>query len=154
VSFPLALAVASADEGDLASPIYGVNLPDDYRRWELIAPAEESAPLDEIRAVVGNAVAVAAYRTGTLAFPDGTVLAKLAWKRVPSPEFAPASVPGTATAVQVMVKDAQRYPESDGRGFGRFVDGKPVDRAQHETCFACHEPNVRDHDYVFTRFAP
>ncbi len=150
----LALAIAAADEDDLASPIYGVKLPEDYRRWELIAPAEEAEPLDELRAVVGNAVAVEAYRAGTLPFPDGTILVKLAWKRVPSPEFAPATVPGPATTVQVMVKDARRYPDSGGWGFGRFVDGKPVDRAQHQTCFACHEPNVRDHDYVFTRLAP
>ena len=150
----LALAIAAAGEDDLASPIYSVKLPEDYRRWELIAPAEEAEPLDELRAVVGNAVAVEAYRAGTLPFPDGTILVKLAWKRVPSPEFAPATVPGPATTVQVMVKDARRYPDSGGWGFGRFVDGRPVDRAQHQTCFACHEPNVRDHDHVFTRLAP
>ena len=142
------------DDRTLASPIYGVTVPDGYRSWELIAPAEEAEPLDELRAVLGNAVAVEAYRAGTLPFPDGAILVKLAWKRVSSPEFAPASVPGPATTVQVMVKDARRYPDSGGWGFGRFVDGEPVDMAQHETCFACHEPNVRDHDYVFTRFAP
>jgi hypothetical protein len=37
---------------------------------------------------------------------------------------------------------------------GRFVDGKPVDEAQHQTCFACHEARVQGHDYVFTRLAP
>lgn len=37
---------------------------------------------------------------------------------------------------------------------GRFVDGKPVDEAQHQTCFACHEARVQDRDYVFTRLAP
>ena len=31
---------------------------------------------------------------------------------------------------------------------------KAVDQAQHETCFACHQANVKDHDFVFTRFAP
>jgi hypothetical protein len=148
------VVAAAEDAKTLASPVYEVTVPDGYRSWELIAPAEEAEPLDELRAVLGNAIAVEAYRAGTLPFPDGAILVKLAWKRIPSPEFAPASVPGPATTVQVMVKDAQRYPDSGGWGFGRFVDGKPVDRAQHETCFACHEPNVRDHDYVFTRFAP
>ena len=46
---------------------------------------------------------------GTLPFPDGTILVKLAWKRQPSAEFAPAFVPGAPTTVQVMVKDAKRY---------------------------------------------
>ncbi|WP_250889064.1 cytochrome P460 family protein [Mesorhizobium sp. dw_380] len=137
-----------------ASPIYGVTIPEGYRQWELIAPAEEAAPLNELRAVLGNAAAIKAYRQGTLPFPDGTVLVKLAWKHVQSPEFESASVPGAATTVQVMVKDSKKYAATGGWGFGRFVDGKPADEAQHQTCFACHEAGVRGHDYVFTRYAP
>ncbi|GAB4068079.1 cytochrome P460 family protein [Ancylobacter sonchi] len=147
-------ASPSSAAPDNASPIYGVTIPPGYRQWELIAPALEDAPLNELRAVVGNQTAVDAYRAGTLPFPDGTVLVKLAWKRTPSPEFASATVPGMATTVQVMVKDSKKYPDTGGWGFGRFIDGKPVDRAQHETCFACHEALVKDHDYVFTRYAP
>ncbi|MFI0843920.1 cytochrome P460 family protein [Mesorhizobium sp. IMUNJ 23232] len=137
-----------------ASPIYGVAVPNGYRSWELVAPALEDDPLDELRAVVGNTLATKAYRTDTLPFPDGTVLVKLAWKRTQSPEFESATIPGSATTVQVMVKDSQKYAATGGWGFGRFIDGKPVDEAQHETCFACHEARVQDHDYVFTRYAP
>ncbi|WP_367347146.1 cytochrome P460 family protein [Stenotrophomonas bentonitica] len=136
-----------------ASPIYGVTLPDNYRRWQLVGVAQEAAPLNELRAVLGNDVAVRAYREGKLPFPDGTVLVKLAWKDVPSTEFAPASVPGAATTVQVMVKDSKKYAASGGWGFGRFIDGQPADRAQHETCLACHQSRVKDHDLVFTRWA-
>jgi hypothetical protein len=136
-----------------ASPIYGVTLPKGYRQWEFIAPALEGDPLNEIRVVLGNAVAVESYRAGALPFPDGTVLAKLAWKRVQSPEFEPASIPGEATTVQIMVKDSKKYAATGGWGFGRFIDGKPVDEAQHLTCFACHEANVKRHDFVFTRLA-
>ncbi|WP_114240310.1 cytochrome P460 family protein [Dyella sp. C9] len=137
-----------------ASPIYGVTLPDGYRQWELIAPAEEAAPLDELRVVVGNAAALKAYRSQSLPFPDGAVLVKLAWKRKPSPEFEPATIPGAASTVQVMVKDSKRYAATGGWGFGRFIDGKPADEAQHRTCFACHQAKVKDHDLVFTRLAP
>jgi hypothetical protein len=56
--------------------------------------------------------------------------------------------------VQIMVKDAKKYASTGGWGFGRFIDGKTADRAQHETCFGCHEANVKDHDFAFTRFAP
>jgi len=156
-----ALAVAQAAAGDPvvatqaeASPIYGVTIPEGYRRWQLVAPAVEAAPLDELRAVLGNATAVAAYEVGTLPFPDGTVLVKLAWKRKQSPEFEAATVPGAATTVQVMVKDARKYASTGGWGFGRFIGGEPVDEAQHDTCWACHEGLVKDHDYVFTRYAP
>ncbi|WP_246422384.1 cytochrome P460 family protein [Mycoplana azooxidifex] len=150
-------AALGAESGAIAknaSPIYGVTIPEGYRQWELIAPALEAEPLNELRAVLGNAVAIEAYRGATLPFPDGTILAKLAWKHVQSPEFEPASVPGAATTVQIMVKDSVKYAETGGWGFGRFVGGKPVDEAQHQTCFACHEARVKGHDFVFTRFAP
>ena len=136
------------------SSIFGVALPQGYRQWALIGVAQETGALDELRSVVGNAVAAKAYRAGRLPFPDGSVLVKLAWKRRPSPEFEPAFVPGDATTVQVMVKDSRRYAATGGWGFGRFVDGLPVDEAQHRTCFACHSANVRGHDFVFTRLAP
>lgn len=136
-----------------ASPIYGVTLPEGYRTWPLVAPAEEGKPLDELRAVLGNPIAMAAYAKGQLPFPDGAVLVKLAWKRTPSGEFEPASVPGAATTVQVMVKDARKFADSGGWGFGRFVQGRPADAAEHRTCFACHQARVVGHDYVFTRYA-
>jgi hypothetical protein len=137
-----------------ASPIFGVTLPDGYRQWELIAVAQETDPLNELRAILGNTVATTAYRAETLPFPDGTILVKLAWKHVPSTEFKPAFVPGAATTVQIMVKDSKKYAATGGWGFGRFVDGKPVDEAQHRTCFGCHATNVKNHDLVFTRWAP
>jgi hypothetical protein len=148
----MSLAAEGAHGGE-GSPIYGVTIPDGYRRWDLVAPSLEADPLNELRAILGNDSAMTAYGQGTLPFPDGTVLVKLAWKRVPSTEFGPASVPGAPTTVQIMVKDSERYGGTGGWGFGRFIDGVPVDEAQHETCFGCHEANVKNHDLVFTRFA-
>lgn len=150
----LCWACAPVQAPSAVSPIYGVTIPKGYRDWTLVAPAQEAAPLDELRAVVGNRKALGAYRTGARPFPDGTVLVKLAWKHTPSPDFPSASIPGAATTVQVMVKDSRRYAATGGWGFGRFIDGKPVDVAQHETCFACHAARVPDRDYVFTRYAP
>ncbi|KRR05388.1 cytochrome C oxidase subunit III [Bradyrhizobium jicamae] len=153
VSIALAEGPAQGSAAD-ASPIFGVTVPRDYKRWELIAPAEEAAPLDELRAVIGNQTAVDAYQAGQFPFPDGTILVKRAWKRKQSPEFGSATIPGAATTVQVMVKDSRKYAATGGWGFGRFVNGKPVDEAQHRTCFACHEARAKSRDYVFTRLAP
>ena len=149
-----AISAFTATGGKLGSPIFGVTIPDGYRSWDLVAPALEAEPFDELRSVLGNTVAIKAYRDGKRPFPDGTILVKLAWKRMQSPEFESASVPGAATTVQIMVKDARKYAATGGWGFGRFVDGKPADEAQHQTCFGCHEARVKDRDYVFTRFAP
>ncbi|BFG76928.1 cytochrome P460 family protein [Paraburkholderia terrae] len=137
-----------------ASPIYGVTIPDGYRKWQMIAPAEEAAPLDELRVVLGNPAAIKAIESSTLPYPDGTILVKLAYKRKQSPDFESATVPGQATTVQVMVKDSRRYASTGGWGFGRFINGQPADLAQHQTCFACHAARVKDRDYVFTRYAP
>jgi hypothetical protein len=139
---------------DESSPIFGVKMPTGYRQWELIAPSHEAGGFNELRGILGNAVSMQAYREGALPFPDGAMLAKLAWKREPSSEFPGAFVPGHSTTVQFMVKDSKKYASTGGWGFGRFIDGKAVDRAQHETCFSCHQAHVRDHDFVFTRFAP
>lgn len=156
----LALATTTSRAGDppaaspAASPIFGVTIPEGYRQWQLIAPALEGAPLNELRAVLGNDTAIKAYRDDRQPFPDGTVLVKLAWKREFLPGFDAALVPGPATTVQIMVKDSKKYPATGGWGFGKFVGGKPVDEAEHRTCFACHEAHVKNRDYVFTRFAP
>lgn len=137
-----------------ASPIYGVTIPDGYRDWPLVAPSHEVEPLNELRGILGNDVAMAAFRAGQLPFPDGTILVKLAWRRVQSPEIDRAFIPGAAGTVQIMVKDSRKYAATGGWGFGRFINGVPVDAAQHETCFACHSALVKNHDRVFTRFAP
>ena len=136
------------------SPIYGVTIPDGYRKWQMIAPAEEAAPLDELRVVLGNPKAIKAIESSTVPYPDGTILVKLAYKRKQSPEFETATIPGAPTTVQIMMKDSRRYASTGGWGFGRFVNGQQVDAAQHETCFACHAARVKDRDYVFSRFAP
>jgi hypothetical protein len=136
------------------SPIYGVAIPEGYRQWELVAPALEAEPLDELRGILGNKAAMTAYRAGASPFPDGTILVKLAWKRAHSTTFETASVPGQATTIQVMVKDSTKYAATGGWGFGRFVNGKPTDEAQHATCFACHAAGAKAHDFVFTRLAP
>ncbi len=150
----IAFADGPADRASDASPIFGVTIPSGYKQWELVAPAEEAAPLEELRAVVGNRTAIDAYQDRKLPFPDGTILVKRAWKRTPSPDFASATVPGAATTIQIMIKDSHKYAATGGWGFGRFVNGRPVDEAQHLTCFACHEARARGHDYVFTRLAP
>ena len=65
-----------------------------------------------------------------------------------------AFVSGHPTTVQIMVKDSKQYASTGGWGFGRFINGQPVDEAQHKTCFPCHSAFAKQHDFVFTRYAP
>src|SRR5262249_40384685 len=138
---------------DQGSPIFGVKIPDGYRQWELISVSQGK---DELKSILGNGTALKAYRDGKTPFADGSILVKLSWKRAPLAGFDGDFVPAAATMVQVMVKDSKKYASTGGWGFGRFIDGKPADEAQHKACFACHSKTmkVRDHDFVFTHLAP
>jgi len=62
-----------------------------------------------------------AYREGILPSPDGTTLAKVAWKHVALTGVDGAFVPARATAVQIMVTDSKKYAATSGWGGARFV---------------------------------
>jgi hypothetical protein len=156
---------ASAQSDGDSSPIYGVKIPAGYRDWKLIAVANLLVPgkTDQLRAQFGNDIAIKAFREGTLPFPDGAIIVATHWTRVPS-EFnnkvldgpfpgAQSLVVGSRVNAQFMVKDSTKYAATGGWGFADFTGEKPGDKALHETCFPCHAP-AKDHDYVFTHYAP
>jgi Cytochrome P460 len=67
-----------------ASPIYGVTIPAGYRDWKLIAVNQlMTDKVDQLRAQVGNEIAIKAFKEGTIPFPDGTIIAALHWKSRP-----------------------------------------------------------------------
>jgi hypothetical protein len=153
------VGAASGQADNEAVPVFGIRMPADYRDWRLISVAREEGRQQDIRAVLGNDIAIKAYREGTLPFPDGAIIARLAWSYDSSEENnkvfgqAQSFVAGAPkNGVQFMVKDSQRYAATGGWGFAQFDDGKPADAAMHEGCFACHEPG-KARDFVFTRYA-
>jgi Cytochrome P460 len=128
----------------------------------LISVAHEAGKLNDIRAILGNDAAIKAYREAKLPFPDGTVIARISWSYVPSEEnnkvfgrdqsFVPGSAPDWY--LQFMVKDSKKYAATGGWGYAQFnKDGKPAEEAPLKTCYPCHAP-AKDHDYVFTHYAP
>src|SRR5678815_294823 len=68
------------------APIYVTEIPAGYRDWKLISVAHEAGELNDIRAVLGNDIAIKAYREGKLPFPDGAIIVRIAWDYVPSAE--------------------------------------------------------------------
>ena len=148
-------AGADADNGPV---IFGGTLPPGYRDWKLISVAHEEGSLNDLRAVLGNDLAIKAYRDEKLPFPDGAIIARIAWRYVPSEEnnkvfgHPQSFVAGPPTNVQFMVKDSQKYASTGGWGFAQFSDGKP-DAISVQGCFSCHVP-VKDRDFIFTRYSP
>jgi hypothetical protein len=142
-----------------AAPIYLSKIPMGYRDWKLISVAHEEGSLHSIGAVLGNDVAIKAYRDGKLPYPDGSIIAALHYGHVPSDENnkvfgqVQSYVAGPPTNVQFMVKDSKKYAATGGWGFGHFgTDGKPGGETLLKTCFPCHAKASRD--FVFTRYAP
>lgn len=145
-----------------AAPVFGIKIPPGYRDWKLVSVAHEEGKLNDIRAILGNDIAIKAYREGKLPFPDGTIIARLAWKYVPSEEndkvfgsqqsFVAGDQP--EWYLQLMVKDSKKWASTGGWGFAQFdKDGKPADEAKTKTCYPCHEP-IKARDFVFTRYSP
>ena len=79
---------ASGQSNGDAAPIYGIKIPDGYREWRLISVKQltgkqltgAGGELKQLRAQLGNDLAIKAFRDGTLPFPDGAIIAALHWE--------------------------------------------------------------------------
>jgi hypothetical protein len=153
------IAQASGETGGEAAPIFGIKIPPGYRDWRVISVAHEAGNNNDLRAVLGNDVAIKAYREEKLPFPDGTIIARLAWSYVPSDENnkvfgrAQSFVAGAPINVQFMVKDSKKYAATGGWGFAQFKDRVLAENAVLAPCFPCHVP-IKSRDYVFTHYSP
>jgi hypothetical protein len=145
------------DNAQVAPP--AIELPAHYRDWKLVSVAHEAGKLNDLRAILGNDQAVDAFRRKDLPFPDGAIIARLAWTYTPSEENNKAFgqeqsfVAGAPTNIQLMVKDSKRYAATGGWGFAQFTNGKPNGPEALKNCYSCHVP-AKVRDYVFTRYAP
>jgi len=155
-------AFASRRADQEGAPIFVTKIPPGYRDWRLVSVAHEEGNLNDIRAILGNDVAIKAYRQGKLPFPEGAIIGRIAWYHVPSEEnnkvfgrpqsFVAGSEP--PWYLQFMVKDSKKYAATGGWGYAQFdKDGKAGPEADLKKCFPCHEA-VKDRDFVFTRYSP
>jgi hypothetical protein len=122
-------SASGQSNGDVA-PIYGIKIPDGYRDWRLISVKQltgkqltgPGGELRQLRAQLGNDLAIKAFRDGTLPFPDGAIIAALHWNEESS-DFdnqalaagfpglgLQSSFAGSAVNVQFMVKDSKNTP--------------------------------------------
>jgi len=131
----------------------GIEMPADYKDWRIISSSHREDN-KTLRVIVGNDTAIEAAREGkTNPWPNGSVLGKLVWKDKIHPKWEKATVPGDFVHAEFMFKDSDKYKETGGWGFARWVGlsqepyGKNASFVQE--CFGCHTP-VKDNDYVFT----
>jgi len=159
------MAPASGQTDEEAAPIYGIKIPAGYRDWRLISVNHlAGSTVKQVRAQLGNDIAIKAFREGKLPFPDGSIIVALHRNDVSADEnnkvlatgFPGAGlqsfIAGPPVNIQFMIKDSKKYAGSGGWGYADFTNGRPGNEALHKTCFPCHEP-AKDRDYVFTRYA-
>jgi len=153
-------SVVTGGEALGSEPSFLSKIPAGYRDWKFISVAREEGTLDDIRVIVGNDTAIRAYRAQKQSFPNGTIIARLAYAYEASEENNRAFgrhqsfVAGhPKNGLQFMVKDSKKYAASGGWGYGQFNDGKAADESVQKSCFPCHQA-VAARDFVFTHYAP
>lgn len=122
-----------------------------FETWKLLSTTDRGDN-NTFRFILGNDVAVRAAESGNISpWPDGTRFAKVAWQQGLGEDGL--IHPGKFVQVELMVKDARLYKDTDGWGWGRWrgLDLKPYGQDSHFVgeCTGCHLP-VRGDDYVYT----
>ncbi|MGA9671151.1 MAG: cytochrome P460 family protein [Terracidiphilus sp.] len=122
-----------------------------FEGWKVISITDRGDN-NTFRFVLGNDIAFKAAQTGNISpWPDGAQFAKIAWSQKPGADGL--MHPGAFVQVELMLKGARRYRDTDGWGWGRWrgLSLKRYGADAHfvNECTGCHEP-VSGNDYVYT----
>jgi hypothetical protein len=122
-----------------------------FEGWKPISTTDRGDN-NTFRFILGNEVAVKAVQTGNFSpWPDGARFAKIAWEQNPGPDGLVH--PGKFVQVELMLKNASLYRDTEGWGWGRWrgMDLKPYGNNAHfvDECTGCHRP-MRGDDHVYT----
>lgn len=133
--------------------INGIEFPVGYESWQTISLSHR-IDNESMRVILGNPIAIEAARSGnTNPWPQGAILAKVAWKQRVDDNWPAAIVQGEFWQVEFMLKDEKKYAKTKGWGYARWrgKDLKPwgEDINFDQGCVACHSP-VSNKDYVFS----
>ena len=148
---PKAKAPATVSLASIPAELNGLPFEAGFEGWKPISTTDRGDN-NTFRLILGNDIAVKAAASGNISpWPDGARLAKIAWQQ----ELGADGLvyPGQFVQVEFMVKDARRYKDTEGWGWGRWrgLDVKPYGGDAHfvNECTGCHLP-VRGDDYVYT----
>jgi hypothetical protein len=123
----------------------------EFENWKPLSTTDRGDN-NTFRFVLGNDIAIKAAQTGNISpWPDGARFAKIAWQQELGPDGF--THPGGFVQVELMLKNAQLYKDTEGWGWGRWrgFDLKPYggDARFVNECTGCHMP-VSGDDYVYT----
>jgi mono/diheme cytochrome c family protein len=123
----------------------------DFKNWKPISFTDRGDN-NTFRFVLGNDIAIQAARSGRISpWPDGAHFAKIAWQQERASDGL--IYPARFVQVELMLKRAQQYKDTDGWGWGRWrgenLEPYGKDARFVNECTGCHMP-VRGDDYVYT----
>jgi hypothetical protein len=154
ITLLVALILASLSESYAAdkapAPSHKVLYPKGWQNWATIAVSHRTDN-NTLRVILGNDAAVQAARAGnTNPWPDGAILGKVVWRDTQLENWKAAIAPGEFVHTEFMFKDSEKYSDSYGWGWARWVgiEQKPFDKGM-KVCIECHTP-VKERDWVFT----
>jgi hypothetical protein len=135
----------------VAPEFNGLPFDPNFESWKPLSTTDRGDN-NTFRFILGNDVAVKAARTGTISpWPDGARFAKVTWQQEAGADGLVH--PGKFVQVELMVKNARGYKDSEGWGWGRWrgLGLKPYGKDAHfvNECTGCHQP-LRGNDYVYT----
>src|SRR5277367_6116374 len=143
-----------------------------YEQWQVVGPSLTDAQ-NVIRVIVANPVMIKAYQEGVPGngkpFPDGSRIAKIEWvlKTLTDAPFSastPDTVPGTLHALEFIVKDSKRFPDTHGWGYADFKYDPATDllapltvtdqppQAHDARCGAACHTIAASKDYIFAAY--
>jgi len=137
--------------GSVQQEFDGFPFDPDFENWKSISTTDRGDN-NTFRFILGNDIAIKAAQSGNISpWPDGTRFAKIAWQQRLGLDGLVH--PGKFVQVELMLKDAHRYKNTEGWGWGRWrgPNLKPCgeDARFVNECTGCHQP-VRGNDYVYT----
>lgn len=129
------------------------------KNWKLVT-VRHREDTKEMRFTYANDVAYEALTSGKTDYPKGAVFAKIGFSTNTDPLFESSVVPSGARRYQFMVRDVEKFKDTDGWGYalfnsdGRTFNGEP--QLNSMACAACHKI-AQSRGYVFsqmTHFSP
>jgi hypothetical protein len=136
---------------DVKPSLNGVGFFYDYKNWKPVSTTDRYDN-HTLRIILGNDVTIQAIADkNTHPWPDGAAFAKISMARQLDDQGHVQA--GQFVQVEFMVKDAKKYADTEGWGFGRWktTDLVPYGKTSSfaNECASCHAP-MHDNDFVYT----
>ncbi|MEO6286471.1 MAG: heme-binding domain-containing protein [Dyadobacter sp.] len=129
----------------------GITYFDDYKKWKVISSTNRFDN-GTTRLIYGNDITVKAIRENKInPWPNGAIIVKVVWNSQHEDESGNVSA-GNFNNVQIMIRDDQKFSDTEGWGFARFggLDLVPYGKTLSfaTSCINCHRL-VPENGFVF-----